>query len=400
MTRPTRIGVRLWPAYAATFLLALGQWAARIAVPLQVQQLGGSLADAGLIAALRFGLVAVLALPFGAVADVWGIRRILLVGVVGNAAVNLVPILAVATGSQLPLYGWAVLSGLTGSLVGPAVGAYVVGAAPEASRGSAFGWLTFAAHTGAALGPAVGGLVWDGLGPAQTYLVASGVASAALVGPVLIRASVRTRAQLRELPAMVRAVARDRVIVGSWVASMSIGLPWGAVAGLFPLFGTSVGLSAAAIGLLMAVQSVANGLSRIPLGRLIDRHRIPPVMAAAGGLAYAACVAVLGPQHAPLAIGAVLVVSVLAIAFTLMLIQLVISERAPEELRATALGGYSTTLSAALGVGPILAGGVGTAAGFTAGFGLVALGGGLVALVAAVMLAGGQRAPAKRSSVA
>jgi MFS family permease len=99
----------LWPAYLATFTFMLGGWATSIAVPLNVVLLGGSLAEAGVLAAIRFGLQAFLQLPFGAVIDAWGTRRVLLIATAGNALVNVVPVLAVVTGSILPLYAWAVL---------------------------------------------------------------------------------------------------------------------------------------------------------------------------------------------------------------------------------------------------------------------------------------------------
>jgi MFS family permease len=381
----------LWPAYLATFTFTLGQWASGIAIPLHVESLGGSLTEAGTIAAIRFGLGAVFSLPFGVVADAWGTRRTLIVAVLGSAAVNLVPIGAQVTGSTLPLYAWAILSGLASSLFLPAIGAYVAGSAHEARRGSAFGWLTLGTHTGIASGPAVGGLAWQHLGIAPTYLLATALALAALTGPILMRATVRTRIDVRGLPAMVGALARDRVVIGCWVAGFGIGLPWGAVSGLFPLFGTSIGLAAGSVGLLLALQSITNGLSRVPLGRLIDRRAVPPLATAAGCAVYAVITSLLGLQTEPLGIAAVFMTGILALAFTLMMIQVVISERAPAELRATGLGGYSTALSAGLGLGPFVAGAVAQANGFGIGYGVVAGMGLLVAGIAAVLLVSARR---------
>jgi MFS family permease len=388
-----RLGGRpLWPAYLATFTFTLGQWASGVAIPLHVQSLGGSLTEAGTIAAIRFGLGALFSLPFGVVADAWGTRRTLIVAVLGSAAVNLVPIGAQLTGSTLPLYAWAVLSGLTSSLFLPAIGAYVAGSAQESRRGSAFGWLTLGTHTGIASGPAVGGLAWQHLGIPQTYLVATGLALVALLGPILMRSGVRTRITVRGLPAMVGSLARDRVVVGCWVAGFGIGLPWGAVSGLFPLFGTSIGLAAGSIGLLLALQSITNGLSRVPLGRLIDRRAVPPLVMAGTCAIYAAITSLLGLQTGPLGIAAVFMTAIVALAFTLMMVQVVISERAPAEVRATGLGGYSTALSAGLGIGPFVAGAVAQGGGFGLGYASVGALGLCVAAIAAVLLVGARRA--------
>jgi MFS family permease len=383
------------------FTFTLGQWASGVAIPLHVQVLGGSLTEAGTIAAIRFGLGAIFSLPFGAVADAWGTRRTVIVAVIGSAIVNLIPLLAQATSTTAPLYAWAVLSGLTASLFLPAIGAYVAGSAHESRRGSAFGWMTMGTHSGIALGPAVGGLAWQHLGIPQTYLIATGLALVALAGPILMRGDIRTRIDVRGLPGMIAALTRDRVVVGCWVVAFGIGVPWGAVSGLFPLFGTSIGLAAGSIGLLLALQSITNGLSRVPLGRLIDRRAVPAVAAAGGCVAYAGATSLLGLQSGPLGIAAVFVVGILALAFTLMMVQVVISERAPEALRATGLGGYSTALSAGLGIGPFVAGAVSQSSGFGIGYGSVAAIGVGVAAIAAfllVRLGGSSRTPPDRRS--
>jgi MFS family permease len=87
----------------------------------------------------------------------------------------------------------------------------------------------------------------------------------------------------------------------------------------------------------------------------------------------------------------VLVIGVVMLAFTLMLVQVTISEVARPELRATGLGGYGTALSAGLGIGPIVAGAVADVGGFGWGFGVIGLVGVGVAVVAAAVLAGARR---------
>jgi MFS family permease len=388
----------LWPAYLATYLFMVGGWAASIAVPLHVVLLGGSLAEAGLLASIRFGLQALLQLPFGAVTDAWGTRRVMLISTLGNALVNLVPLLAVASGSTLPYYAWAILSGVTASLFLPSTGAYVAMAAPAARRGSAFGWMTLFTHTGVASGPAIGGLVWDAGGPVPTYLVATGLGLAAIIGPLFVPSSIRQRIRLSRLPGMVAEVASQRPIVGMWLAALGIGLPWGALAGLFPLFGTGIGLAAGTVGLMLGAQSLANGASRVPLGRLIDRRSIVPVAAAFTSAGYGMVIATLGLQSSvPVLIG-LMVTGVVMLAFTLMLVQVTISEAARPELRATGLGGYGTALSAGLGIGPFVAGAVADRAGFAWGFGTIGAMGVLVAVAAAVVLLPVRRPPPHTSS--
>ena len=84
---------RLWPAYLATYTFMTGSWAAAIAVPLHVILLGGSLAEAGVLAAIRFGLSAFLQLPFGAVTDAWGTRRALVIATSARLQMRPMPLL-------------------------------------------------------------------------------------------------------------------------------------------------------------------------------------------------------------------------------------------------------------------------------------------------------------------
>jgi MFS family permease len=141
------------------------------------------------------------------------------------------------------------------------------------------------------------------------------------------------------------------------------------------------------VGLILASQSLANGASRVPLGRLIDRRRIPPVVAAFTAGGYGLLMAALGFQGAVPVIVAILVGGVVMLAFTLMMVQVTISAVARPELRATGLGGYGTSLSAGLGLGPFIAGGLADVGGFGLGFGVIGLLGVGVAIVAVLVLA-------------
>ena len=389
--RPAERPAPLWPAYVAAFATVLGVSAAGVAVPLHIERLGGTATDAGVVAAIRFGIGTFFSLPFGAIADAWGPRRALTVAILAAASVQLIPLLAEPSGSLIPLYVWAVASGLSTSLFFPALSAFVGGAAPPDSRGSAFGWVTLFTHTGTASGPLIAGFAWDELGPTAAYLIAGTVAAIALLGPLFVERSVRQRIDMWAMRTAIYTVSRDRTIVGSWVAALAIGLPWGAVFGVFPLFATSIGLTGGTIGVVLAVQSVVNGGSRVPLGKAIDRLRLPAVAMAGSALAYAVAIGILGLQETAVGIGIVLGVGVMGLAFTLMMVQVVISERTSGSLRGTALGGYNTALSAGLGLGPFITGVATDAGGFAVGFATVAGAAAVCAGVSALLLRGAQR---------
>ena len=343
--------------------------------------------EVGGIFTIRFGLGAVLALPAGSLADAWGTRRVLAFGVGGSALASLIPILGVLSSSVLPLYAWAIVSGLTSAMIWPANGAYVAAHADSDRRGSAFGWLTFSSNTGSGIGPAIGGLTWDTAGAIPTYLAAAVIGSIALVGPLFLAGSVRGRVDLRSLRASIGTVARYRLILGCWAVALGLGFSEGALRAIFPLFGTSIGLSASSIGWLLGILAVSNGLSRVPLGRVIDRRVMAPVAASIGCAFYSGTSALLGFQSGFVGIAIVFVVGSVAVAFTHILLQVTITNWAPANLRATALGGYLMSDLAGIAGGPIIAGGVAERMGFGPGFATVAACGLLLAAVSVAILA-------------
>ncbi len=108
---------------------------------------------------------------------------------------------------------------------------------------------------------------------------------------------------------------------------------------------------------------------------------------------YGLMMSMLGVRSVVPVIVGVLVIGVLMLAFTLMLVQVTISEVARPELRATGLGGYGTALAAGLGGGPIIAGWVADSGGLGWAFAVIGAVGVGVALVAAVVLARARRRP-------
>ena len=130
----------------------------------------------------------------------------------------------------------------------------------------------------------------------------------------------------------------------------------------------------------------------MPLGKTIDRLYLPTVTMAGSCLAYAIAVGLLGLQHTALGSALVLGIGVVALAFTLMMVQVVISERSSGSLRGTALGGYNSSLSAGLGLGPFITGVAADAGGFALGFFAVAGVAAGCAALSALVLFGTHRA--------
>src|SRR5260370_14942409 len=72
-------------------------------------------------------------------------------------------------------------------------------------------------------------------------------------------------------------------------------LVWGTVAAFLPIFGKeALHLPGSQVGLLLALQAVANGLSRIPGGSLVDRARDRWPIVFVGGVVWSSAAVILG----------------------------------------------------------------------------------------------------------
>lgn len=371
------IGLRR--AYAAAFAFSTGQWAAGVTVALAVVSLGGTAGDAGLIAGVRFGLAAILSLPLGGLADKRGTGRTLLLGASLAAVAHALPILALVTGSLIPLYGWALGAGIAASMYYPASSAYVGGTAHLTGRGRALGWNSAATNAGITAGLAIAGFVIEFAGFPAAFSTAAVVGlSAAIITHT--RLPVQPWRDVGPLVPRLRRLAGDQHLVAAWLAAFAIGVCWGAVLGLYPVFAKDTGVEAAAIGGVLAFQAAANGLSRLPVGSLKDRFTIPWWTSAAAAVAYAALVSTLGVQEDLLITAALLGFGGLCVGTALVLIHVTMIDRVPGETRGLAMGGYNGALSAGLGLGPFVGGLVASYAGWPLAFLSVGLLGGVTAL--------------------
>src|SRR5439155_27051934 len=97
-----------------------------------------------------------------------------------------------------------------------------------------------------------------------------------------------------DLRGPLRQIAGHRAFAVAAVGMLGATMLWGTVQAYLPVFGKEhLGLAPTQIGYMVAIQAVANGLARIPGGRLVDRLRRRGLLAAIGLGVYAVAIAVL-----------------------------------------------------------------------------------------------------------
>jgi MFS family permease len=362
---------RPWPIYLSAAVMFAGLQARTLLVPLRVQELGGTRVEVGLLYAVFTVAAAGLALPAGLFADRLG-RRDLVAGAALAGGLSQVG-LGLA-GSVAPMFVWQAVAGLASGASQSALYAAVGDVVPAARLGRAIGWLTLAFQCGFLVGPALAGVSLNVLS-LQQALVASGlpfVATAAMALAWLPRGrratgSWRLWSPLGQVVRRPGFAAATLALIGSTVV-------WGTQQAYLPTFGTEqLGLPQTSIGFMIAIQAVANGLARLPAGRLVDQSRRQGLIVIGGLAAYSVAVGLLPHTRGFWEPTLLLSLAVGPAAATFISLGVSYQGFAPQQARGVAMGLYSTTLFVGLGVGPVLFGSVMQRDGYTVGFTACAL---------------------------
>jgi MFS transporter, DHA1 family, multidrug resistance protein len=211
-------------------------------------------------------------LPAGALSDLLGRRRLLLAGAVVFATL---PFTYLAVSTLALLIVLRFLHGSATAIFGPVASASLSDVAPRASRGAWLSMYSTAQGAGQAFGPVLGG-----------YLIAAGrfdlafvTAGAIGLGVPLIVAGWRaapltssSRPSWQELQRGVIEVGRDRLVLVTSGAQAAQFVLNGTLNAFLPLYGREVlGLTATQLGWLFGVQTLTTLAVRPGIGLLSDR---------------------------------------------------------------------------------------------------------------------------------
>jgi len=311
-------------------------------VPLYAESLGASTAQVGAINAAFMLMAGLLAIPAGLLSDRFGRRRVILGGLLVIAASSLLLYLTKTPQQMTATY---LLFGIGLAAYSPSMMSYVADLAPRTHLGRAYGWYTVAANVAMMLGPATGGLLGRSLGLRAVFLVSGGltllmffVAMASLPplgAPQGARRAVR--------PAL-GTLLRHRRYRACLLITLGGCFGFGLFMTFLPLHASGLGLDAGHVGLIFAVQALANALSRIPFGRLSDRVADRSHLVVAGIVGLGASLALIGisASLAPLFAGAALLGVSMGVGFTAL--AALVADVVPVELRGLAMGGYNSCI--------------------------------------------------------
>lgn len=273
--------------------------------PLYAAHLGAPKALIGLIVGAVTITGIVVKLPSGALSDLFGFRRLMLLGSIVKATGPFAYLLA---GSWPALLAVRFYHGLATALYAPPASALVAKVYPK-ERAHRLGAYSAAENAGVVLGPVAGGVVLAATAGSfwTAFLVSGAIGIAALLAMRGVPHDAYTSAPktddrstlseaLSRLAQGVREIASDRQIRLVSLVEGTLWLGIGSLQAYLPLYALSVHISVLEIGLLAGGQGIASVLTRPVMGRWSDRVGRRPLIVA--GALLSALVVALVPHAA------------------------------------------------------------------------------------------------------
>ncbi len=339
-----------------------------LTVPLYAHELGADRFEVGALFSVATLAAAALSLPSGLLIDRFGPRSLIVFSLVVAAGSQLA---AAAATTVPPLFVWQVVGGLGSGALMAALFSAVTEAVKSGRLGRAMGWLTFSMQAGFFIGPSVAGLLLSWLSIRTDLAVTTTLLVFAGPGALLASGTRQSSQRGLSLREPLRALVSQRAFVPVAIGLVAATLTWGTVGAFLPIFGKeALRLPSAQIGLLLALQAVANGVARIPGGILVDRAQRRWPIVFVGVVVWAAATVVLGHLSGFWAPAIVLVAATPFMATVYVAIGVVFADLSAASTRGVTMGIYGTVLFLGLAAGPLVFGplvqGYGYAAGFTA----------------------------------
>ncbi len=374
----------------ASFLARFGYQMARSPVlPRFAQDLGAAPEMLGLIVAASTITGVVIKLPAGALSDVLGRKRMMLLGCLFFAAP---PFLYPFVYSASALLALRFLHGFATAIFGPVASAYVADLS-EQGRGEKLGWFAAAGDLGSTVGPLLSGLILFYTASYTTiYLIVGGLGLLPLFmvlrlpddeRPHVIGSTLGARSE--QFWRGIQAVLASHTVVLASALEAAMYVGYGAFLGFFLPYARGIGLNDAQIGLVMGVQLATTMLAKPLSGRLSDRLGRKPMILA--GLFLCAVMLpvipmqtslwLLLPVSALLGLG----VAIVTPSTTALVADLVVAGR-----MGSAMGVFGTIWDTGEAAGPILAGFLIASLSYAPAFTLIAALMAVVALIFAVFV--------------
>ena len=257
-------------ALALTFIAFCALNAARVVLTLYALTLGAPASSVGVLGGIFYLFPLLLSWPIGSLADSVGPRRLLLAGAIAGTVALVLPFFVREVGA---LYIAAALSGLSIAFYHVTLQNLVGTLSAPDQRARNFSNFSLVGAMTSFVGPLIAGLSIDHFGHAYACLV---IVAISALGLVLLPAGWRglPLPQAKPSPAPTAAPASVPADAGAWsmlIASAMVQLGTDLFQFFVPIYGHEIGLSASAIGAVLASFAAAAFVVRMFLPWLVSQ---------------------------------------------------------------------------------------------------------------------------------
>jgi len=240
-------------------------------IPLLAERMGAGPSTIGFVVG-AFSLVAVfLSIPLGGLVDRFGVKRLLLFGVICNI---LNAVILIHTDTILELIISQLIAGIGFLLLVIASQAFFSRLPDSSKREKGFGWLSFGAAAGQSVGPILGGVLVDRFDYQAAFWVVLALSSAGLVllGLKDTKESKSTKSSYNMIQDAQQAgvLAMDSRMLMILIFTFAIVFAANLRASFLPVLLRTEGLTEIGVGFLISLFSVMSTSIRLIFGRLLD----------------------------------------------------------------------------------------------------------------------------------
>jgi MFS family permease len=224
-----------------------------------------------------------LKLPSGALSDVLGRKRMMVLGALFFAAP---PFVYKFVHDPWSLLALRFVHGFATAIFSPVASAYVAGLG-ETGRGARLGWFSSANDVGATAGPLAGGFVlYFTASYSVTYLLVGALGVLTLLVVLLLPDADRPASDTKTLTArttefrlgLAEVLRTPPIFVAAGIEAVMY-LGYGAFLGFLPIYAKNIGLNDAEIAIVLGAQLVLAMVAKPITGRVSDRvGRIPVII--------------------------------------------------------------------------------------------------------------------------
>ena len=270
--QPFKLNSLIVSVYLPTFLFSIGEGVVLPILPLFARERGASVAAAALVVAMRALGTLLLDLPSGVVVSRFGDKGAM---ITGSALVALVAVGASLSRSVAVLAALILLMGGGWAFWQVARLAYVTEITPIAQRGRALSLLGGVNRAGTFVGPILGGFLGTHYGLESAFYAQ---AVMGLAASALMFIGVRTPAEPESLRGhrlggglIAMVIESRRILLSAGLAVIALQMLRQVRDVFLPLWGDSIGLGVAQIGLVYGASSLLDAGMFYPAGYVMDR---------------------------------------------------------------------------------------------------------------------------------